>query len=63
MDLQSDVPGRLAPGDRIEVVSSNGDRSVAKVRERRQHTRGTLIRLEGVDDRSQADLLRGALFE
>ncbi|MEE9562910.1 MAG: ribosome maturation factor RimM [Thermoanaerobaculia bacterium] len=63
VDLQSDVPGRLAPGDRIEVVSKNGERSVAQVSERRQHPRGTLIRLEGVDDRSQADLLRGALFE
>jgi 16S rRNA processing protein RimM len=63
VDIQSDVPGRLAPGDRIEVVSSAGERSVAKVGERRQHPRGTLIRLEGVDDRSQADLLRGARFE
>lgn len=63
VDVQSDVPGRLAPGDRIEVVSSEGERSVAKVGERRQHPRGTLVRLEGVDDRTQADLLRGARFE
>ena len=63
VDLQSDVPGRLAPGDHVEVVSSNGERSAAQVRERRQHSRGTLIRLEGVDDRIQADLLRGARFE
>jgi 16S rRNA processing protein RimM len=63
VDLHSDVPGRLAPGDHVEVVSKDGERSAAQVGERRQHSRGTLIRLEGVDDRSQAELLRGALFE
>jgi 16S rRNA processing protein RimM len=63
VDLLSDVPGRLAPGDRIEVVGADGERRVARVSERRQHPHGTLIRLEGVDDRSQAGELRGALFE
>jgi 16S rRNA processing protein RimM len=63
VDLQSDVPGRLTPGDRIEVVSKDGQRRVARVSERRQHSHGILIRLDSVDDRSQADLLRGARFE
>lgn len=63
VDMQSDVPDRLAPGDRVEVVFRDGQRSAMQVEERRRHARGTLIRLEGIDERSQAEALRGAQLE
>jgi 16S rRNA processing protein RimM len=53
-DLLTDVPDRLAAGVRLVL----GDRP-ATVASSRPHQGRMLVRFEGVDDRNQAELLRG----
>lgn len=52
---ESDNPERFTRGS--ELVASNGSKLV--VRTSRRHGRGLLVAFEGVDDRAEAEQLRG----
>jgi 16S rRNA processing protein RimM len=55
----SDVPGRLALGSQLQLVTTDERRSV-RVETSRPHARGLILRLSGCADRDAAEALRGA---
>jgi 16S rRNA processing protein RimM len=57
----SDVPGRLAPGARLLLVTADG-RSPVLVETSRAHAGGAILRLAGTSDRDAAAALRGAVL-
>jgi 16S rRNA processing protein RimM len=72
VQVLSDVPDRLAPGRRLLLTRDRppgGPASPARpertvvVRTERPHKTGALVRLEGIEDRDQAEELRGAWLE
>ena len=63
VDVVSDVPGRLAPGRELWLVTSDGAGRKVTVAANRPHSRGALLLFEGYDDRDAAELLRGAVLE
>jgi 16S rRNA processing protein RimM len=58
VDVLSDVPGRFDAG--ATVVLDGRDRTIASSR---PHQGRLLVRLDGVDDRNAAELLRGRTLE
>jgi 16S rRNA processing protein RimM len=58
VDVLSDVPGRFAAGDEVLL-----DARPVTILGSRPHQGRLLVRLEGVDDRTAAELLRGKRFE
>jgi 16S rRNA processing protein RimM len=63
VEVLSDVPGRLAPGNEVLAVSADGRRRTLRVAGRRPHRGGVLVTFEGVADRDGAEALRGATLE
>lgn len=63
VDVVSDVPGRLAPGSEFWLASADGKDREVTVAANRSHSRGALLRFEGVEDRDAAESLRGAVLE
>ncbi len=63
VELESDVPERLAPGSELELVGASGDRRPVTVAASRPHGGGVLVRLAGCAGRDEAEALRGARFE
>jgi 16S rRNA processing protein RimM len=63
VEVLSDVPERLAPGSSLLMVREGRPAEPVRVAARRPHKSGALVRLEGVEDRVQAEGLRGAWLE
>ena len=69
VQVLSDVPDRLAPGRRLLLTRDRppgGPAHPARtvvVKTGRPHKTGALVRLEGIEDRDQAEELRGAWLE
>lgn len=67
VEVLSDVPDRLAPGRRLLLTRDKpGPATPAAtvvVKTERPHKTGALVRFEGVEDRNQAEELRGAWLE
>ena len=59
----SDVPDRFAPGRGLRLVSPGGSPRRVTVASVRPHRGALLVRFEGIDDRDEADLLRGGRLE
>lgn len=61
VEVSTDVPGRLAPGVALLVaLGDGGPASPVRVATTRPHAEGALLRLDGCDERGQAERLRGA---
>lgn len=67
VEVLSDVPDRLAPGRRLLLTrdkpSGSAPATTVVVKTERPHKTGALIRFEGIDDRDQAEELRGGWLE
>lgn len=65
VQVLSDVPDRLSPGRRLLLTRDKapGPARTVVVKSERPHKTGALLRLEGVEDRDQAEELRGAWLE
>lgn len=64
VEILSDVDGRIAAGSRVDVVLESGSRRSTLISSVRGFAAGTVIvRFEGIEDREQAQELRGALLE
>ena len=59
----SDVPDRFAPGRRLRLVPRSGSPRRVTVASVRPHRGTLLVRFDGIDDRDEAELLRGARLE
>lgn len=59
----SDVPGRFAPGSRLEVAVPGVPRRVLEVRSVRTHHQRLLVAFAGVETRTAAEELRGGRLE
>jgi 16S rRNA processing protein RimM len=59
----SDVPGRFAAGVRLLLSLPGAPARLVTITAVRPHREVLLIRLEGVEDRTDAEALRGALLE
>ena len=63
VDVLSDVPGRLEVGADVVVSTTSGRRMSAKIAAAGKGSATIRIKLEGFEDRDQAETLRGALLE
>ncbi len=63
VEILSDVPGRLAAGRSVELVSPEGERRAVRIAAARPHGTGMLVEIEGLADREAAAALRGARLE
>ena len=63
VDVLSDVPGRLAPGSRLNLVTAGGQCRPVEIVASRQQRSEALVRIAGLDTREEAATLRGAVLE
>lgn len=63
IEVLSDVPGRIAPGVGLWLVSATGARQQVTVAAARPHREHLLVKLAGVADRTAAEPLKGASLE
>jgi 16S rRNA processing protein RimM len=59
----SDIAGRFDPGNRLRLVLPSGETRQVEIKSCRADREALLIRLDGVEDRNQAESLRGSRFE
>lgn len=63
VQVLSDVPGRLAPGDTVAGTREGKPAIPLTVETHREHKSGAVIRFAGYDDRDRAEELRDLLLE
>ena len=63
VEATTDVPGRFAPGEVLEMVAVNGERRDLEILSVRSHRGQLLVRFRGIEDRDAADEARGASLE
>lgn len=59
----SDVEGRFAPGNRLQLVTTDGRRQLVEVARSAPHGGDLLLSLVGFDSRDDVEPLRGATLE
>jgi 16S rRNA processing protein RimM len=63
VEVLSDVPGRFQKGSRIQGVREGAPPVTLTVAAGRVHKTGAVVRFEGIEDRDQAETLRGLDLE
>lgn len=63
VEVRSDVPGRLATGAELELVTRDGRRRAVRVAGSSPHRGGLRVQLEGIGTRDEAESIRSADLE
>src|SRR3954468_17399914 len=59
VEVLSDVPGRFQKGSRVQGIRAGAPPVTLTVAAGRKHKTGAVVRFEGIEDRDQAEALRG----